>query len=88
MKDDDTFRPVDAFDVSDDNPEVIARHLRLLAAEMRSGFEAIRVAFDSGLARIHDRLDDLVDDVAELRADVNDHERRIRALEAKRKAKK
>lgn len=34
-------RVLDAFDVSDENPEVIANHLKALAREVRAGFEML-----------------------------------------------
>jgi septal ring factor EnvC (AmiA/AmiB activator) len=80
----DEHKPVSAWDVSDDNPDVISRHLRIVQSELRDGFESIRI----GLDRINDRLDHLVDDVAEIRRELNDHERRIRALETAHRKRK
>lgn len=43
MKDDARERPpVTAFDVSDENPDVLANLLRAVQREMRSGFEMLR----------------------------------------------
>jgi hypothetical protein len=72
----DGFKPGDAFDVSDENPQVIAEHLRALQREMREGFDLVM----SALGRITKTIEgDHVRD--------SDIEQRVAALEQpKRKA--
>lgn len=79
--------PLTAFDVSDDNPTMIAGHLRALQREVRDGFDSIGRALVA-LTRIEARLDVLVDrqNVTERRVD--DIERRVATLENKPKRRK
>jgi hypothetical protein len=59
---DDHFKPADAFDVSDENPQVIASLLRSVIAEMRSGFEMLREEMRSerkARESVVDRVDEL-----------------------------
>lgn len=90
MRDDDDtdrdFVPLTGHDLRDENPQVLANHLRLLQAEVRAGFESVSVAITAGFQRVHERIDDLVDEFraeqASTRAMLSDHEHRIRVLEA------
>lgn len=55
----DDFKPADAFDVSDENPAMLANHMRALQGEMRSGFELLNERLIPMITRIEEKLDDL-----------------------------
>lgn len=74
------YKPVTAADVSDDNPRMIANHLRSLQSEMRSGFELITSKLLTAIERLNNRFDDVLDRVSNL-------ERRVAALEKSKRRK-
>lgn len=62
--------PVTAADVRDDNPQMLANHLRALQTEMRSGFELLGTKLLTAIERFGERLDDYSDRLAHLERDV------------------
>lgn len=81
----DEFKPVTAFDVSDENPAAVAGGLRALQREVREGFEAIGRAL-TALSRIEERLIVVIErqNFAERRIDTV--EKRIGAVEQEQAA--
>ncbi len=55
------WQPSKTGDNADDNPQVIANHLRALQAEMRSGFEVITQKVLDRLDRFEGKLDVIAD---------------------------
>jgi hypothetical protein len=85
--DEQMWQPSKIGDNADDNPKVIARHLRNLTGETRDGFDRMARALE-GLARIESRLDVIIDrqNVLDARQErleqrQNEHDRRLAALE-------
>lgn len=74
-------RTITATDVADDNPRVIANHLRRLGLEMRTNFELLA----ERLARIAETLEHISLRQEDLN---NEYERRLTALEPRRIAKR
>lgn len=81
----DEFKPVTAFDVSDENPLAVAGQMRALQREVRDGFESIGRAL-TALARIEERLIVVIErqNFAERRIDTV--EKRIGAVEQEQAA--
>lgn len=78
---------VTASDVSDDNPRMIAGQLRALQRDVNAGFESIAQALKA-FERIESRLDVIIDRQNETDRRIRDHERRLAALETRRKPRK
>lgn len=81
------FKAADAFDVSDENPAVIANHLRALQREVRSGFEILGQRVLTAIERIEHRLDVITDRQALSERRIDDLDRRVASLEAKKRRK-
>jgi hypothetical protein len=62
---------------------MLAGHLRALQREMRSGFELITNKLLTAIERLNNRLDVLVDRQSISDRRIDDHERRLAALETK-----
>lgn len=75
--------PVRVGDEADDQPRVIANHVRALQAEVRSGFELITQKVLDRLDRFEGKVDVLVDRQNLLERRVDEVERRLSALERK-----
>lgn len=74
-------RTITATDVADDNPRVIANHLRRLSLEMRTSFELVT----ERLARIAETLEH----ISLKQEDINnEYERRLQALEPRQLRRK
>lgn len=86
----DEFKPLTAADLADDNPTMIAGHLRTLQREVRSGFELITNKLLVAIERLDNKFSDALDRISQLERDHTDLARRVSALEQpkKRKAKK
>lgn len=82
---DDEFKPVTAFDVSDENPAMIANHMRALQREVRAGFEMVTQKLLTAIERLNNRYDITDDRVTALERRATDAERRLEALEKKRR---
>lgn len=54
-------RPITAFDVSDENPAVLANHMRAIQREMHAGFELLAQKLLTSFERINEKLDDIID---------------------------
>ena len=77
----DDFKPADAFDVSDENPQVLSRSVRNLQTEMRTGFELLNQRLLPLLERLESKLDDLTVRVNRVERDLVDQDKRLSALE-------
>jgi len=75
------FKPVAAHDVNDDNPAMVANHLRSLQREVRAGFELLGNKLLVTMERMDARQDAFDDQLTML-------QRRIAELEAKSKPKR
>lgn len=75
-------RRVTADDVADDNPRMIANHLRALKREMHSGFESISESLKA-FAAINAKLDVMIDRQNVIEHRVAELERRVAAVEAR-----
>lgn len=89
---DDKFKPVDEADCRDDNPAVLANHMRALQREVRDGFEMIANRILPELAKVRDAIEDIGERLTALERDRDDINDRVSALERsaknRRKAKK
>jgi hypothetical protein len=56
------YQSLDAFDVSDENPEVIARQIRDLTREIRAGFEMLAQEIKT-LRKLYESTEDRVADL-------------------------
>lgn len=79
------WQPSQTGDNADTEPRVIANHLRALTREMRDGFDAIGRAL-TVLTRIEERLIVVIDRQNVLERRLDDHDRRLDALEKRRAA--
>lgn len=77
---DDDYNPVTPFDVSDDNPQAVSHSVRALQREMRDGFDSLGRSL-AALTRIEERLVVIIDRQNHSDRRLDEHERRIAALE-------
>ncbi len=75
------FQPLTAADVDDENPRMLAGHLRALQREMRDGFESLARTL-TAFERIESRLDVIIDRQNVLERRQDELELRVAALEA------
>lgn len=83
----DEFKPLDAYDVSDENPAMIANHMRALQREVRAGFEMVTQKLLTAIERLNNRYDITDDRVTALERRATDAERRLDAIEKLKRRK-
>lgn len=81
----DTYRPLQASDVADDNPQMLAQSIRLLRGEMKDGFRSMVETFGDkimpALERIESRMTEYDARFAQLERSVLSLKDRVAAVE-------
>lgn len=70
--------------VSDENPAVLANHMRALQREVHAGFEMITQKLLTAIERLTNRFDDMSSRIADLERWQSRTDARLAALEKKR----
>lgn len=70
-----------AADLTDENPRVLANHMRAIQREMHSGFELLAQKLLTAINRVNEKLDDLIDWKREVTRWQAETDERLAALE-------